>query len=100
MFGQTSFSLQGALVGKTTQGRNSLLRVDLALFQSWLSLCVAILPKFFQQRAHRKQPSVLRGQHDFNNFCKLEQANFEKRWLYNSVGQPQKNLFIKKGIVG
>ena len=96
MFGQTSFSLQGALVGKTTQGWNSLLRVDLAMFQRWLSLCVAILSKFFQQRAHRKQPSVLRGQHDFNNFCKLEQANFEKRWLYNSVGQPQKRIFSLK----
>ena len=32
---------------------------------------------------------------------KFEPANFEKRWLYTSVGQPQKrNFFSKKGILG
>ena len=51
MFGLTSFSLQSALVGKTTQGWNSLLCVDLAMLKRWLSLYVAILPKFFQLNA-------------------------------------------------
>ena len=51
MFGLTSFSLQSALVGKTTQGWNSLLCVDLAMLKRWLSLYVAILLKFFQLNA-------------------------------------------------
>ena len=100
IFGMTSL-LQGALVGKTTEGWNSLLRVDLAMFQRWPLLCVAILPRFFQQITHRNYLSILRDQHDFNNFCKFELANFEKRWLYTSFGQPQKmNFSIKKGILG
>ena len=42
-----------------------------------------------------------RGQHNFNNFCKFEPANFEKKWLYASVRQPRKrNFSIKKGILG
>ena len=50
---------------------------------------------------HRNYLSILRDQHDFNNFCKFELANFEKRWLYTSFGQPQKmNFSIKKGILG
>ena len=59
------------------------------------------LTKGFSTEGSPKQPSVLRGQHDFINFCKFEPANFGKRWLYTSVGQPQKrNFSIKKGIVG
>ena len=35
------------------------------------------------------------------NFCKFEPANFLKKYLYTSVGQPQKRSFsIKKGILG
>ena len=46
------------------------------MFQRWLSLCVAILPKFFQQIAQGNKLSISIGQHNVNNFCNFEKAGF------------------------
>ena len=55
--------LSRALVENTPKEWNSLLHMDLAMFQRWLSLSVAILTKLFQEVTHRSQLSILHGQH-------------------------------------
>ena len=45
-------SISSALVEKVPQRWNSLLRMDLAIFQRRLSLCVAVLTKLFQDITH------------------------------------------------
>ena len=42
----------GALIEKAAQGWNSLLSLNLAIFQRRYSLCVEILTKFFQESTH------------------------------------------------
>ena len=86
--------LSRALIEKTPQEWNSLLPLDLTMFQRWLLLCVAILTKLIQQITHHNQLSVLLGQHDFNNnFYNLNRLIFQKRWLYTSVSRQQKRDF-------
>ena len=94
--------LSRALIEKTPQEWNSLLPLDLTMFQRWLLLCVAILTKLIQQITHHNQLSVLLGQHDFNNnFYNLNRLIFQKRWLYTSVSRQQKEIFpLKKNILG
>ena len=77
-FDMTFLSHSRALIEKTPQVWNSLLRVDLAIFQTRFSLCLAILTKLFQEVTHRNQLSVLLGQHVFNNFCNLNRLILRK----------------------
>ena len=94
-------SLTTAHLEKTAQGWNSLLRVDMALFQRRLSLSVAIRTKFFQQITHRNWLSVLIGQRDVNNFCNLSQLISKKGDFTPALANHEKGTFwLKRGFLG
>ena len=84
----SSISQQGFCKKDHAKGWNSLLRVNLAIFQKRpFTIC------------GNPNSLVFLGQHGFNNLLSFEPANLEKRWLYIDVGQPQKMLFsIEKSI--
>ena len=98
MFGLTSFSLQSALVGKTTQGWNSLLCVDLAMLKRWLSLYVAILPKFFQLNAINL-PFYVTSM-NLIIFVNLSRLTLEKGGFTPVLTNHKKKKIIKKSIFG
>ena len=93
MFGMTPFSLQGALVWKDhTRVEFSFTRGFCHVLEVAFAMCGNPTKVF----STGDSPQLT-----FCRFCKFEPANFEKRWLYASVRQPQKrNFSIKKGILG
>ena len=72
---------------------NSLLRVNLPMFQRWISLCVAILTNLLQQVTHRNQLSVLLGQHDFNKFYNLNRLILKKGGFTPVLANNKKGIF-------
>ena len=77
------------------------LRVELDIFQTRLSICVAILTKLFQEVTERNQISVSFGQHDFNNFCNLDRLILQKSSLTPVLVSHKKGiLLLKRAFLG
>ena len=86
---------------KTGPGWNSLLRVDLAMFQRRSSVCVAISAKFFQQITHPNYFFVSLGQHDFHNFCNLRWLILKKAGFTPLLANHKKGIFpLKRAFLG
>ena len=95
MFGMTSISQQK----RTLVDKN--LRVELDIFQTRLSICVAVLTKLFQEVTERNQISVSFGQHDFNNFCNLDRLILKKSSLTPVLVNHKKGiLLLKRAFLG
>ena len=94
-------SLSKALVEKILQGWNSLLRVDLAIFQRRLSLCVAILTKLFQQLTECNQLSLFLGQHGFIFFFNVSWLILKKSGFTLVLANYKKGIFpLKRAFFG